>query len=227
MQNIDYHSRHKLYEYQDLKFDSKEVQDIFKLIYQDHTWNVETNESVSGEGSNLYQTRLIRSWLPGLLQSMEIRSILDVPCGDFFWMKEVDLHGIKYIGADIVPLIIDQNNFKYKSPDRFFVDLNLITDQLPDVDAIFCRDCLVHFSFADIFKSIENIINSAAKYLMTTTFPLQPGNHDILTGGWRPLNFTLPPFNFPPPDLIFNEGCTEMGGAFHDKSIGIWTLDKL
>jgi hypothetical protein len=43
---------------------------------------------------------------------------------------------------------------------------------------------------------------------------------DIRTGGWRTLNFQLPPFNFPPPLHLLNENCTEAGGKFFDKSLG-------
>ena len=41
-----------------------------------------------------------------LLSRRRVRSILDAPCGDFYWMKEVALCDIDYIGADIVEEII-------------------------------------------------------------------------------------------------------------------------
>lgn len=35
-----------------------------------------------------------------------VRSVLDIPCGDFFWFKEIKLDLDSYIGGDIVaPLI--------------------------------------------------------------------------------------------------------------------------
>ena len=41
--------------------------------------------------------------------------MLDIPCGDFYWMKEVDLKDIEYIGADIVDELIKKNNDKFKA----------------------------------------------------------------------------------------------------------------
>lgn len=37
-----------------------------------------------------------------MLKKYSIKSILDIPCGDFSWMKKIELDGIEYIGADIV-----------------------------------------------------------------------------------------------------------------------------
>jgi len=43
------------------------------------------------------------------LQSLQIKTLLDAPCGDGNWINKVDLSGITYIGADIVPEIIETN----------------------------------------------------------------------------------------------------------------------
>ena len=102
--------------------------------------------------------------------------------------------------------------------------LNLINDRLPKVDLIFCRDCLVHFSFADIILALENVCNSQSNYLLTTTFVDRKDNYDISTGGWHAVNFELSPFNFPKPILTIMEGCTEGGSIFKDKSLGLWEI---
>ena len=76
----------------------------FQRIFEENAWG--NRESVSGEGSNLERTKVVRAELPGLLARHGVRSLLDAPCGDFYWMKEVDLAGVDYIGVDIVPEII-------------------------------------------------------------------------------------------------------------------------
>ena len=154
-------------------------------------------------------------------------TLLDAPCGDFNWMQKVNLDGIQYTGGDIVQTIIDQNNKKHKSDHHHFKQLDLMSDNLGDADLLFCRDCLVHLSFADMYKILENVVDSNIKYIMTTTFPEQLSNKDIVTGGWRPLNFNKPPFNFPQPIELLNEKCTEMDGAFKDKSMAVWEVNKL
>jgi hypothetical protein len=92
---------------------------------------------------------------------------------------------------------------------------------------ILCRDCLVHFSFDDIFKALNNLRASGSRFLLTTTFPTRQENQPIPTGKWRPLNLERAPFFLPPPLTILNEGCTENGGEYADKSLGLWQLDDV
>ena len=185
------------------------------------------DESVSGPGSCLAQTLELRRGLPHLLQSLEARSLLDAPCGDFNWMKHVALGLDDYIGADILHDIVLENGRKYAAKGRRFVRLDVTCDALPAVDVVLCRDCLVHFSYEDLWRALGNFVRSGSTYLLTTTFPKLPANADIATGDWRPVNLQLPPFGFPAPLRVLVEGCTEAGGRYADKSLGLWRLRDL
>jgi hypothetical protein len=195
------------------------TEEIFTKIYTKNSWR--DTKSRSGTGSNLRQTTYIRNAIPECLKSIGARSLLDAPCGDFFWMKEVVLPVELYVGVDIVPDLIVRNNKQYKTAQRSFLAADLASDQLPQADVILCRDCLVHLSYADAFKVLKNFKASGAKYLLTTTFTGR-SNRDIKTGQWRPLNVQQAPFNFPDPIMLINEHCTEKG--FGDKCLGLWLL---
>jgi len=208
------------------RFKGKRPEDVFTEIYKTNYWK--SSESVSGQGSELTQTKTLIDALTSLIKDKEIKSILDVPCGDFNWMRHVEMNGAKYVGADIVQDIVEQNKAQYADiPNVNFTMLNLINDHLPTSDLVFVRDCLVHLSYQDIFKSIENIRKSGSKYLFTTTYPNYQNNYDIITGDWRPLNLMAHPFNFPDPLMILNENCTEGKGEFADKSMVLWDISKL
>ena len=60
--------------------------------------------------------------------------MLDIPCGDFYWMNRVDRGDVNYLGADIVRDLIRENKRKYEKNGLRFQTLNLITDRLPTVD---------------------------------------------------------------------------------------------
>ncbi|KOY86794.1 hypothetical protein AD998_12160 [bacterium 336/3] len=200
--------------------------EVFTKIYQEHYWG--NKDTVSGTGSTLLQTQTLIQELPSLLKKFEIKSILDIPCGDFHWMQKIDLEGIIYTGADIVEKLIENNTQKHqKSPFIEFQTLDLITSPLPKADLVIVRDCFVHFSYENIFKAINNIKASGSKYLLTTSFTAHTTNTNIVTGQWRTLNFELPPFNFPSPVFIINENCTESNGAFRDKSMVLWEINKI
>ena len=161
------------------KFRFTTTEEIFTDIYHKNKWGDE--ESLSGPGSTFVQTETIRNTLPNLLKKYNIHSILDIPCGDFNWMKDVNLP-ISYIGADIVEKIIKFNKEKFTKENRKFIKIDILRDELPQVDLIFCRNLFIHFSYNDIFKAIENIKKSGSKYLLTTCHRLETKNFDIGTG---------------------------------------------
>jgi len=185
--------------------------------------------SRSGEGSDLTQTEIIRREIPEILKKLGARSFLDAPCGDCFWMQHVDLEVERYIGADIVPAMVAQNQQRFAAPGREFRCLNLTTDELPKVDVIFSRDCLVHLSLEDAMRILSNFKRSGSTFLLTTTFPDNHPNCELAGkhSFWRPLNMQSPPFCFPEPLLILNEGCTEEKGRYASKSLGLWRLEDL
>lgn len=199
--------------------------ETFSTIYRTRHW--QGSESVSGEGAAAAQTARLEAALPDLLHRLSAQTLLDAPCGDFGWMQRVDLTGITYIGADIVPDLVAANAERYASPTRRFVTLDLAADPLPAADVLLCRDLLVHLSFTDIRRVLRNVQQAAIPYLLTTTFPGHAVNEDIVSGDWRLLNFEHPPFSFPPPQELIVEGCTEGGGQFADKSLGLWRVADL
>jgi hypothetical protein len=198
---------------------------IFRDIFVDNTWGSEISHS--GTGSDLTQTAAIREELPQLLHDLNVQSMLDIPCGDFHWMQKLALD-IDYTGGDVVPELIERNNERFGNERRRFMTVDIAAGELPRVDLVFCRDLLVHFSFVDALRAIENLKRSGSTYLLTTTFVDRTENSDIETGQWRPLNLRLPPFSLPPPLRVINERCTEGGGTdWADKSLGLWRLADL
>jgi len=203
---------------------ARPMAEVFNEIYVTNHWGSEVSHS--GGGSDLQQTTVIRETLPALLRELGVQSMLDVPCGDFHWMRTLEL-GVDYTGADVVAALIAENTAAYTNERRRFALLDIANDTLPRVDLVFCRDLLVHFSFADALRALANLKRSGSTWLLTTTFTNRTNNVDITTGEWRPINLQLPPFDFPPPQRMINENCTEFGTDWADKSLGLWRLVDL
>jgi hypothetical protein len=203
-----------------------DLKEKFSKIYVNNTFG--GAKSQSGEGSDLVQTAQVRRMLPKVVQEYHIESFLDAPCGDYYWMRETKLDVKQYIGVDIVEALIAKNQRQFGDSSTTFKCLNLVEDELPKVDLVFCRDCLVHLTFQDIHKVITNFKKSGSRYLMTTTFTSRKSNSDLVgVDIWRPLNLRLPPFNFPVPIKIIEEQCTECNGQFADKHLGLWLLSDI
>lgn len=198
---------------------------IFEVIARENRW--EDTESLSGGGSNLRQTEIIRDEIPRLLKKLGAKSLLDAPCGDFNWMRLVDLGDVRYTGADVVAQLIERCNAKFGGDLREFVVRNIVEDKLPAADVILSRDCLVHLSYEHIWRALRNFQASGSLYLLTTTYPSRRQNWDIVTGDWRPLNLEAAPFHFPAPVEAILEKSSEYDGDFADKSLSLWRLDSL
>jgi len=178
---------------------------IFTKIYKENLWN--SQESKSGIGSELQHTQVLIEELPKLLHKYNIGTILDIPCGDYNWMKEIDLDGtdISYIGADIVPELIQENKRKYHGSEAWSV-LDIVNDPLPRMELVIVRDCLGHLSEDNARRAIRNIKKSGSKYLLATCCTKTTSNINIIEGGWHPINLMIFPYNMIPLCLI-NEQC--------------------
>jgi len=198
----------------------------FRRIHDTNMWGAAA--STSGLGSEIDATIVLRAELPRLFRKLGMTSLLDAPCGDAGWINKADL-GVRTVGVDIVPALIASLQARAAAGEikgeYHLADITL--DPLPRCDAILCRDALVHLSFANIERAVGNFKASGAVWLIATTFPDWQTNGDCEDGDWRALNFALKPFSWGPPVELINENCTEAGGGWRDKSLGVWRLAEI
>lgn len=199
--------------------------DVFADYYRENKWG--DSDSRSGKGSNLIATQELRRLLPPFLAKLQIHSMLDLPCGDYFWMSQVDLGVPVYTGGDIVPELIAANRAAYGRAGVSFDVLDLIEGPLPRHDLVFCRDCLVHLSTDHIRAALRNIRASGAEWLLTTTYPGRGLNEDISTGQWRAIDLEKHPFSLGPPAQLLAEGMEAEKGQGPKKSLGLWRVADL
>ena len=202
------------------------LRERFQRIHDTNLWGAA--ESISGLGSEPDATAVLRKELPDLLRRLGVSTLLDAPCGDGGWMATADL-GVRVTGVDVVPDLIEALQRRAISGDITgdYLLADITCDPLPRADAILCRDCLVHFSFANIARAVENFRRTGAIWLVTTTFPEWQTNIDCEDGDWRALNFERPPFRWSAPRELLNENCVEAGGGWRDKSLGVWLLSEI
>jgi SAM-dependent methyltransferase len=199
----------------------------FNLIYHFGYWKSHNSSSFSGTGSNLQATENLRVELQEFLKRKNIKTFLDVPCGDWFWMKLMNLNNINYVGADIVDSIVKKNNKLYENSNIKFKKIDIINNNIEKYDLVFIRDCFVHLSNEDIYNSINNILISNSKYLATTIFLNNYSNQENKKAdNWRPINLMEKPFNFPEPDYLLNDKSNQNEFDKH-KHMGIWEINKL
>ena len=196
----------------------------FEALYRLRYWNmVGPRESASGPGSALEATVTIREALESLVRELGVRSVFDAACGDFNWMKEVDLGGASYEGVDIVPEIVEAAQRKYGGTHRRFRLLDIVEGPIPKVDLILCRDVLIHLPDRDVLNVLRNLSASGSSYLLTPTSPMLRTNRNIpRAADWRPINLCIAPFFLPEPIAHFPDlVCEDVERA---TVLGLWTL---
>ena len=203
----------------------KSRKEQFEVVYKAGGFG--SSPSLSGVGSNFENTENIRVELPKLVNKYRITTILDIPCGDLYWMRHVDLGSINYTGADIIEELVRINEQKYGSGTKSFQVLDIVEDKLPCVDLVICRDCLIHLKLKDILSALASIKKSGSKYLLVSTYPQSKANSELGEQFWRPINLQIKPFALGDPLEIIHDGPVERKEEEPYKCIALWKVNDL
>lgn len=205
-------------------FEDKDIKDVFTEIYRENFWL--GTKSRSGQGSTLITTAVVREELPQLFDMFKIETILDAGCGDYYWMRTVDMKGRLYFGIDIVPEMIEKNREYFADDNHHFLCLNLAEDLLPKVDMVICRDVLAHLDAQTVCKVLRNVKASGSTFLLATTHETGK-NRSIVAGNHYPYDLTVEPFNLPEPLILIKETTAEDSSLQDKKAMGLWLLQDL
>lgn len=176
-------------------------------------------ETLCGAGSTLANTEHLRAHLVEVLHRLDVKTLLDAPCGDFNWMAQVDLGGIEYIGADysVENLVIAKN----RQASGTFIELDIVREDLPDADAMLCRDFYQHLPNQMVFAALRNFLASGISWLLATTHEGKSNSDIAFAGMFRHINLCLPPFNFPEPSILI----ADPPGSGH--FLGAWSRSEV
>jgi len=173
--------------------------DIFEDIYQKNAWN--GTETRSGPGSGMIPTAWISTIITMLCQetTFEIKSILDVGCGEGLWQPELP----GYVGVDVSPFAIDRAR-EFHS-ERTFGVMGPGLEIAKKFDMILCRDVFQHLSFSTGSSLLGWIMEHAAHWLLISNFS-NGSNVDIPEGFYYRPDMRFEPWNLGAPLLWISDG---------------------
>lgn len=190
----------------------------FSRIYRDNAWN--GVESLSGPGSGDAATRRIREAIAQLVEDLGALSVLDVACGDGYWMPDVP----GYLGIDVAPPAIARAQTLH--PARAYRVADIRDGTWPAFDLVICRDAIQHLPLDDGVAVLEAIRRTRSRALLVSTY-IDGENVDVGVGGaFRP-DLTRPPFDLPQPERLICDGYAyETPELVRDpgKHLGLWQL---
>lgn len=201
---------------------------VFSDIYRENRWG--GKESLSGPGSGKAATAPIARWLPALVAELGIANVLDVACGDGYWMPELP----GYHGIDVAPEAIARARGLH--PQRSFEVMD--GRYLPRVayDLVMVRDALQHLPLRDGLRVLNAIRRTGSQWLLASTYTAPSARHgrtqaglnvDIAPGEAYSPDLTGEPFLMGQPMRLVPDGWDyRTGRTIRDpaKYLGLWKL---
>ncbi|PJE29731.1 class I SAM-dependent methyltransferase [Pseudooceanicola antarcticus] len=168
----------------------------------------EGRESISGPGSGLEAAQPTMKLLDRVLEERQIRSILDLGCGDWNWMRHMGLaeRKISYRGWDADPDLIASLTRAYGEGARIRFEMRDLTSELlPPHDLVIIRDVLFHLPH-EMAQRVITRIRNASRYMIATSFFCQGQNPswgdcapvEIEGWGFYTIDLCAPPFSLTP-----------------------------
>lgn len=155
---------------------------IFRGAYASGKWG-----HGSGPGSDPAQCKPYIHLVEDLIRFQNIRSVLDLGCGDGQLARAIDWGKAEYEGLDVV------------------TGHDIRTCDLPPADLVVIKDVFQHWPNADIGLMLFRL-REYGRILVTNTVSEQitglPVNADIAAGQWRSVDLATPPFSMKVRELL-------------------------
>jgi SAM-dependent methyltransferase len=169
--------------------------EAFRRLYEgeDMAWG-----GHSGGGSDAYWTIEYRAFLDRFLHLNNIRTIIDIGCGDWQFSRFLNLDGRRYYGFDVVPSVVERNRQRYGSETITFDLMPTDFSVLPQADLLIMKDVLQHLPDAEITRHKQDLFPHYPCCLISNSYrKVATGqNHDIPPGAFRCLDLKAEPYLF-------------------------------
>jgi SAM-dependent methyltransferase len=178
------------------------MREAFENIYNQNLWGFE-----SGHGSAPSVTRQYRTFVERFIRESNVRSIVDLGCGDWQFSRLIDWQGANYVGVDIVPSVVDENRRRFATDNIRFELAGERFSELPAADLLLAKDVLQHWSTDDVKHFLAEALAKYRAALITNCIePRNLLNTEIPSGEFRPVDLRLPPFNLAAECVLTFEG---------------------
>lgn len=183
--------------YKDIYKQPQTHAEIFDDIYKNELWG---QGQGSGGGSTPEITFDYRHYIQKLLLEADIKTVVDLGCGDWQFSYLIDWDNVNYLGIDCVKSLIDQNNSKYGAQNIKFEykDISSGVDGY-EGDLLIIKDVLIHWPNKDVKLFIDKLLQEKKfKYILITNANKKDQllNKDIKAGEFHNLDLNIAPFNY-------------------------------
>ena len=189
---------------------------VFEWIYDRGGWS----GLGSGPGSSARYNRPFLNFLSNFARKADIRSIVDYGCGDWTMFSEYQFGNIDYLGIDIVDSVVEANRNRYSGPGIEFRLARPLAGETCSADLLLMKDVMIHLPNGHCAEFLDYARNRFRFGIFVNDMRSHEAgvNEDIRMGGYRPIDITKPPFNWPARTLLVYG--TDFRRVFDGSSVG-------
>jgi 2-polyprenyl-3-methyl-5-hydroxy-6-metoxy-1,4-benzoquinol methylase len=184
------------------------MEEAFQDIFNNRTWGTNLdNRPSSGPASWVKIAQPFSEWLfTDFLPRNSIQSIIDIGCGDWQYMRNVDLNEFKYIGVDCVKDIVTYNSRVFGKKNIEFIQNDCLdVTGLPNGDLYIIKDVLQHWTTEHVTNFLRDCIaqRKCRFIVIVNDYQQDSAGHDVKhIGDTRPLNAQMLPLKAFDPEII-------------------------
>jgi hypothetical protein len=192
-----------------LKNKNRQCRDVFSEIYLKRKWALLPTTGQSGPGSydDIVVGRHIAVISDRIKQAPSPITLVDLGCGDMNVSKFLLPFCDHFIGVDVVPAIVKNNNLKnWGHPSIRFECVDITQDPLPKGNIAVLRQVLQHLANNQI-QQVLSRLREYSRCFITEHHPINQNtktlNKDLVHGRWNRVTshsgvfLDAPPFNIP------------------------------
>lgn len=148
----------------------------------------------SGPGSTVAFSEPYRWFVERFLREHpEIKTVIDLGCGDAVVASHINWQGRSYVGLDIIEDRIRLNRERYPSLSFACADIRY---ERPDCDLVIVKDVIQHWSNLEVQEWLWHFQRSPFRWALVTNCTYGASvNVDTASGDWRALDLTKAPFS--------------------------------
>ncbi len=150
------------------------IEEAFDQIYERGTWSGGSGE-LSGGGSYGRVADQYIAFLTAFIKEHDVRSVLDIGCGDFNIGARIAPQVARYFAIDVSARIIDRNRSRFASMSNVeFRQVNACTEPLVQTDLVTVRQVLQHLTNAQIEMILKNIERTSPQFTLVSEHLCRP-----------------------------------------------------
>jgi SAM-dependent methyltransferase len=167
------------------------LRERFEKVYRLNEWGYG-----SGSGSLPRHNVGYAKFLQEFIDEHDIRTVLDLGCGDWQFSRYIDWSAVRYVGMDLVRPVIDRNTELFSATNIEFRHFSGDMSELPEADLLISKDVLQHLSNGTIQSILPTLQRYRFNLITNCVNPRgETENVDIEDGKMRYLDIRLPPFS--------------------------------